>query len=102
MRGGEVVGWWSEGRWAFPFATAPPLNHSTTGRRLVPFVVVGDDQVHATLACNLRLLNGGDAAVDGDDELRAFVAELGDCLGVEAVAFVHAVGNVELDLAAQC
>ena len=36
---------------------------------LVPLVVIGDDQIDAALARDLGLLDRGDAAVDGDDQL---------------------------------
>jgi hypothetical protein len=64
-------------------------------------VVVGDDQVHAAVAGDLGLLDGGDAAVDRDDQLRALVAQLGQRLGVQAVAFLDAVGDVELGVPAE-
>ena len=62
-----------------------------------PLVVVGDDQIDAELFGDLRLIDGGDAAVDGDDEGRAVAVELFDGLAVEAVALVDAVGDVGLD-----
>jgi hypothetical protein len=64
-------------------------------------VVISDDEVYAALAGQRGGFVRGDATIDGDDELRALVGELGDGFGVEAVAFLDAVGDVELDRAAQ-
>ena len=70
-------------------------------RFALPLVVIRHDQIDAALARDLRRLDRGDAAVDGDDQLGAVVAELRDRLGVEAVAFVDAVGDVEVGVAAE-
>jgi hypothetical protein len=67
----------------------------------VPLVVVGDDQIDAALFRDLRLLDRGDAAVDGDNELRPGVTDLLKRLGIQPVAFVDPVGDVEIDLSAQ-
>ena len=49
-------------------------------------VVVDDDDIDATLASHADRLDRADAAIDGDDELRAFVDELAESVGVETVA----------------
>src|SRR5688572_16111960 len=67
----------------------------------VPLMVISDDQVNSALAADLGLLDGGDAAVDRDDQPRAVGADLGEGLFVEAVAFFDAVGDVVVDFAAE-
>ena len=64
-------------------------------------MMIRDDQIHAAVFGDFGLLDGGHAAVDGDDEFGALIADLGDGLGVEAVTFLNAVRDVKLDLAAQ-
>src|SRR4051794_18669124 len=71
-------------------------------RELVPRVMIGDDQVDAFFASDVRRTNRRDAAVDGDDQFRAaLITQRGDRLRVQAVAFFYAVGDVVLDLAAE-
>ena len=38
-------------------------------------MMVGDNQIDAAVARDFRLLDGGDAAVDGDDELGADIGK---------------------------
>jgi hypothetical protein len=64
-------------------------------------MVIGDDEIDAALFGDLSGFYGGDAAVDGDDELGAAVDDLAEGVGIEAVAFFEAVGDVEVDFAAQ-
>ena len=61
-------------------------------------MVVGDDELHALLFDVLRLFHGGDAVVDGDDELRPGGGDAVHDLIAEAVAvpfpFRQHVGDV--------
>ncbi len=61
-------------------------------------VVVGDDEVDAELFGFGCGVDGGDSAVDGDDDLCSGLCECFDCRFVEAVAFFDAVGDVGGDL----
>jgi len=47
------------------------------------------------------LFDCGDSAVDGDNELRPGVAELGEGFGVEAITFFDAVRDIEIAGSAQ-
>jgi hypothetical protein len=38
---------------------------------VVPFVMIGDNQIDPAVARDFRLLDRGHATVDGDDQLRA-------------------------------
>ena len=71
------------------------------GRIAVPIVMVGDDQIDAALASDEGGFDGGDAAIDGDDEFGAVVDDLGQGLGIQAVSFVDAMGNVGFDFSAE-
>jgi hypothetical protein len=64
-------------------------------------VVVGDDHLEPACTRLRHLLDGGDAAVDGDDEPAAFVGEPRERLGAHAVALVEAAGQVPVDLGAE-
>ena len=57
-------------------------------------VVVGDDQPHAQLAAELRLLERRDAAVDRDDQPHALRGKLPDRPGIEAVALLEPSGDM--------
>ena len=57
-------------------------------------VVIGDDHVHADGLGVLGLLQGGDAAVHGDEQTDPFCPETVQRGTVEAVAFLVAVGNI--------
>ncbi len=57
-------------------------------------VVIGDDEVDAQLACQLRFTDGGDAAVDRDDHFRPVGRELADGRRVEPVALLVAIRDV--------
>ena len=71
------------------------------GIGFAPFVVVGDDEIDIFVAKRFCFVEGGDAAVDGDDEFGAGVGELFEGFGVEAVAFFEALGDVVVDVAAE-
>src|SRR5262249_33517443 len=71
------------------------------GEFVLEFVVVRDDEFDAELPSFLGLLDGGDAAVDGDDEPDSGRGELADLLDVQAVAFADAERDVELDVRLQ-
>lgn len=64
------------------------------GKRLLAFMVVGNNQVNPQLPAQLRLIDGGDTAVHGDDQLDALVVKLVDGDGVQAVALLQTAGNV--------
>ena len=70
------------------------------GQPLVGLVVVDDDHVGAERGGGSERGDAGGAAVDGDDEAGALAGERGDRLRAGAVAFGHAVGNVDACLAA--
>src|SRR6185437_15979787 len=53
------------------------------------------------LTGDARGLDRGDSTIDADDDLRAAVADLRDSLAVQAVAFFDAMGDVEIDVAAE-
>ena len=57
-------------------------------------MMVGDDEINAQLFTQLRLIDGGDAAVHGDDQLDALSVELVDGDGIQAVALLQTAGNV--------
>ena len=60
-------------------------------------MVVGDDHVDAALQGVVRLVDGGDAAVNGDDERDVVGAlEARDRVHVQAVALLDAVGDVRV------
>ena len=65
-----------------------------TGQGVLTFVVVRHHQADAQSGTQLRLLQGGDAAVDGDDQTNALLMEVKDGALVEAVALLQASGNV--------
>ena len=65
-----------------------------TGQRILALVMVGDNQVDAQRGAKLGLLNGGDAAIHGDDECDTLPLQLLDGNGVQAIAFLQAAGNV--------
>jgi len=64
-------------------------------------MVVGNDEVEAEAAGSERLSEGAHAGVNGDDEANAFSIRGFKDGGLEAVALVEAVGDVEADLAAE-
>ena len=64
------------------------------GEPVLALVMVGDDQIDAHFPAQLRLGNGGDAAVHTDDELDPLVMKLVDGNGVQAVALLQPGGNV--------
>ena len=71
------------------------------GERLGRPVVIRDDDVQAELTGTRDLGHGGDAAVDGDDEVDAVGRELLDRLEREAVALVEAARKAPLDIGAE-
>ena len=58
--------------------------------------MVGDDHVHAEAAAELRLLNGGDAAVDGDQEADALFPQRLKRGAVKAVALLVPVRDIRV------
>ena len=57
-------------------------------------VVIGDDDVQAGIASGTDLVDGGDAAIDADDQVGSCFLEAKQRLAVEAVAFLEAIGHV--------
>ena len=70
------------------------------GKLRFELVMVGDDQLQAEAAGGLGLGHAGDAAVDRDHDRRAPGGDLGQGLGVEAVALFEPVRHVDFDGAA--
>ena len=68
------------------------------GQRLAREMVVADDDLQPLAAGVLHLVDGLDAAVQGDDEPETAVGGPVDALVGHAVALVVAVGDVEVDL----
>ena len=64
-------------------------------------MMIRDDQCDAALFRHLRRLDRGDAAIDGDDQLCAAVADLRDGVAIQAIPFFDAMRNVVIDLAAE-
>ena len=78
-------------------ATSFRVHHrQRVGDRLaLQFVVIGDDEIQPDRAGPGGLAHGPDAAVDGDDELRAFRCQGFQRLRIQTVAFLKAVGDVD-------
>ena len=64
-------------------------------------MVVGDDDLEPERARVLDLRDRGDAAVDGDDEVEAFLGEPRERVGVQAVALLEARRQVPRDVGVQ-
>jgi len=62
--------------------------------------MIGDDQIDVVLTGDVGGGEVGDAAIDGYDQPRVILGELFNGFGVEAIAFVDAMGDIELDLGA--
>ena len=71
--------------------------HSGVRQPLLELVVVGDDQFQAEPAGLVGLGKAGDAAVHRDHQLCPGLGDLPQRLRVQAVAFLQAVGHVEID-----
>src|SRR5262249_22521046 len=61
-------------------------------------VMIDDDRVDPELIRARDLVGGGDAAVEGHEDLRAFAGELLHCVLVEPVAFDQAFRDVDVRL----
>ena len=70
-------------------------------QRLAGPVMVGDDHLEPARLRGRHLLDGGDAAVDGEQERAALVGEPRDRVPRDAVAFLEAARQVPLDLGAE-
>ena len=68
---------------------------------LARLVMIRDDQRQSTLGGRLGFGDAGDAAVDGDDDLRPFERERPHRVVIESVAFVDAIGHVVVGVRAQ-
>ena len=64
-------------------------------------MMVGDDQIDPKLPAERRLGIGGDAAVNGDDELHALLFERVDGERVQAVALLQPRGNIAGHMSAE-
>ena len=73
----------------------------TVGQLVAGTVMVGDDHVEAELACAPHLVDGCDAAVDGEDEPAAFFGETLERAAADAVPLVEAAREMPLDLGAE-
>ena len=58
-------------------------------------MMIDDDDVEAEPLRFRQRLDAGGAAIDGDQQRRAALGERADRLDIRAVAFEHAVGNVD-------
>ena len=67
------------------------------GDDIASAVVVADDEVDAFGVGVFDAFHGLDAAVEGDDKLEAVVSRIVDTFVGDAVAFLVAVGDIELD-----
>ena len=79
----------------------PRRDDRAVGQRLARPVVVRDDHLEPAGARFRHLFDGGDAAVDGEDEAAPFVREARERLGAHAVALVEAARQVPVDVGAQ-
>ena len=75
--------------------------HVGGGKLVLRFVVVGDDQFEAKRPCHVCLGHAGDATINGDDERGTGLGDAAQRLGIEPVAFIHAVRDVVIGRAAQ-
>ena len=73
----------------------------TVGKRLTRAVVIRDDDLEAVRLRAGDLLDGGDAAVDGQDEPAALVGETVERLAREAVALVEAARQMPVRVGAE-
>ena len=69
-------------------------NGHAVRQRLLALVVIGNAQIDAEAFAVFRLLDGGDAAVNGDDELRALLVERADGELVQPIALLQPAGDV--------
>lgn len=77
--------------------TVRELGFLTWRLRRKHVVVIGDDEIDVSLARDAGGLDRRHAAVDGDDERSAVVGERTDRVGVEPVALVDSVWDVDLN-----
>ena len=70
------------------------------GKLELAFMVVGDDELHAELPAQSRLLVCRNAAVDGDDQLHILLVERPHGNFVEPVALFQPCGNVACHMSA--
>ena len=73
----------------------------TVGHRLGRSVMVGDDDVEATLPCLGHLGRGRDSTVDREDEPATVVGQAGERLTADAVALVEATRQMPGDIGAK-
>ena len=64
------------------------------GQGILALVVIGDHQINAQLPAKLCLLYGGNAAVNGDNQLDTGGVELLNGDGVQAVALFQPAGDI--------
>ena len=70
------------------------------GKLELAFMVVGDDELHAELPAQGRLLICCNATVDGDDQLHILLVKCPHGNFVEAVALFEPCGNVACHMSA--
>ena len=70
------------------------------GKLELAFMVVGDDELHAKLPAQSRLLVCRNAAVDGDDQLHILLVKCPHGNFIEPVAFFEPCGNVACHMSA--
>ena len=71
------------------------IHHAAGVRKLVlALVVVRDDQANAQLPAAQSLVQSGDAAVHGDDELDSLLSQGVHGAHVQAVALLQSAGDV--------
>src|SRR3954468_6528135 len=60
-------------------------------------VMIGDDEFDAEFAGQIRLGDAGNAAIDRDDQLKTLAGEFLQSIGIEAIAVVEAVWDMEIE-----
>ena len=62
--------------------------------RRFQFVMIGDDEFEADLLRVARLIDGGDAAINRDDDLDAFIAQRAQRIAIESVSLFDSMGHI--------
>ncbi len=77
------------------------MQDRAVGQSVPGLVMVGDHHLHAQLPSQLHLLDRGDAAIDGDQELGPTLRELLDVVGAQPVPVRDPVRDQPVALGAQ-
>ncbi len=74
------------------------MDDSVALRQIVAMkiVMIGNDQIDVAIGGDFCGGNGGYAAIDSDDQIRATIADFCDGIGVESVTFFQAMRNIVL------